>query len=243
MYKPTRTLEGPETFGFNDVISITLKTGSLKESISWFIPPKLNNPIIVYFHGNSGNISNCVYKVEKYIKSGFGVFLVGYSGFGANSGVPTEKNLNENGLAAINHLINIGHNTRKIILYGESLGTAIAIDVAYNLAKSSPALAVILEAPFSSMIEVAKIHYWYLPVNFIILDRYESVSKVSSIKSPLLVLHGDCDKIVPIRLAVELFSKAKEPKYSIWIKGAEHGNLYDFNVSGKVLEFIKNIKS
>ena len=130
---------------------------------------------------------------------------------------------------------NIGDN--NIILYGESLGTAVAVD----LGSKFPFAGIILESPFTSMVELSKIYYPYLPVNLLLKDRYDSINKISKITFPKLVMHGDKDNIVPFSMGKRMFESFSEPKFSYFKSGDDHMMDFDQELLGNIKNFINEL--
>ena len=149
--------------------------------------------------------------------------IISWRGFSGNSGKPTEKNLYNDANQSIKWLNNLGVSDDKIILYGESLGSGVAVELAQNNSFNS----IILESPFTSIAKAAKIYYPYLPINLLLKDRYDSIDKINKIARPILIMHGMKDNIVPHAMGVKLFQKANQPKYSYFPKDDDH--MMDFN--------------
>lgn len=238
LYHPDNVLNAPAAHGIAEVVPVRLTSTSGDSVTSWFRAAGTNKPIIVYFHGNAGHIGDRGSKVRPYLEAGYGMLLVGYRGYGGNPGHPSEQGLYEDASTALDFLKRTGIAPDHWVLYGESLGTAVAVEMAVRYAPSSPVAAVVLEAPFSSMVDAAKSHYPYVPVNMLLRDRYDSISKIEQINSPLFIFHGDADKTVPQKLGKRLFDAAVEPKQATWIEQAGHNNLYDFDADKAVMEFI-----
>ena len=129
--------------------------------------------------------------------------------------------------------------SQEIVLYGESLGSAIGIAIAAELADAGePVAAVVLEAPLSSVREVAAHHYPWVPVRWLLHDRFEAASRVGAIGAPLLIVHGDGDRVVPIRYGKILFDAAPQPKEAVWISGGGHEDLARFDLHRIVFDFL-----
>ena len=238
LYHPDNTLGPPGSHGIAEVVPIKLTSDNGQPVTSWFRAPGTNKPIIIYFHGNAGHIGDRGTKAKSYVDAGYGMLLVGYRGYGGNPGSPTEQGLYADASVALDFLKRTGIAPDHWVLYGESLGTAIAVEMAARLAVSSPVAAVVLEAPFTSMADAAKSHYPFVPVNMLLRDRYDSLSKITQIGSPLLVIHGSADKTVPQLLGKRLFDAAIDPKEAKWIEKAGHNDLYDYDADHEVLAFI-----
>jgi len=202
----------------------------------WYRPPsETDAPVVVVFHGNAGHIGDRVEKLAALEEAGFGLFLVGYRGYGGNPGKPSEDGLSADARSVLDHLTEAGVAADRLVLFGESLGTAVAV----KMASERPVAAVVLEAPPSSIAAVAQAHYWYLPARWLVLDRWDSLSRIDDISAPLMLLHGGQDRVVPQRFGRRLFAAADEPKTAIFEPAADHTNLLSFPaVERQVLAFI-----
>ena len=155
---------------------------------SWFINKNLKKfKTLLIFHGNAGDLSNRIYKLNELNKLDINILLISWRGFSGNKGSPTEKNLYKDAEASIKWLNDKKIDSNNIILYGESLGTGVAVE----MAKDKKFNSIILESPFTSIESSAKIFYPYLPVSLLLKDRYDSISKIKMINSPILILHGE----------------------------------------------------
>tara|TARA_B100001769_G_C22095736_1_gene591148 strand:- start:965 stop:1771 length:807 start_codon:yes stop_codon:yes gene_type:complete len=191
---------------------------------SWFIKKDLKkNKTILFFHGNAGSLINRVHKLNELNKLNVNILLISWRGFSENLGKPSEKNLYHDAKKSVEWLNNIGVDNKNIVLYGESLGTGVATE----LGQENSFAGIILESPFTSIAEAAKIYYPYLPINLILKDRYESIKKIQNINIPILIMHGKKDDIVPFRMGQELFQKANEPKNSYFSENDDH--MMEFN--------------
>ena len=200
---------------------------------SWLIKKDFTKlKTLLIFHGNAGDLSNRIYKLNELNKLDINILLISWRGFSGNEGLPTEENLYEDAEAAIKWLNSKGVENNKIILYGESLGTGVAVEIGKKNIFSS----IILESPFTSMENAAKIYYPYLPVKLLLKDKYNSISKIQAISTPILIMHGKKDDIVPFSMGKELFEKANSPKYSYFTPDDDH--MLEFNE--QILKIIKN---
>jgi fermentation-respiration switch protein FrsA (DUF1100 family) len=211
----------------------------LKEQGLWF-PPDEHMPLIVMFHGNGGSVANRFGRAEKFLARGYGVALVEYRGYGGNPGVPGEDNFMEDARAAIIALHDKGILFKDMVFYGESLGTGVAI----HMATEAPGIkALVLESPYTSIADVAAHRFWYLPVSHLVHDRFDSAALIGSVKTPLLVIHGTADSIIPFENGKQLFSLATMPtKEFVAIQGGEHSNLYDYQADEIIDHFLRKIK-
>ncbi|MEQ8321751.1 MAG: alpha/beta hydrolase [Rhodospirillales bacterium] len=209
---------------------------------SWYLPGKEGMPVIVFFHGNAGTIADRDFKAAPWHAAGYGVWLTGYRGFGSNAGSPTEQGLYADARAAIEQLKREGVDPADMVFYGESLGSGVATNMAYELARSgTPVRNLILEAPFTSMGAAAQFRHPYVPARWLVRDRYDNLSKITQISAPLLVIHGDNDKVLPQQFGRELYAAAKEPKKAMWIDGGGHTDLFDYGVGQAVLDYLDEL--
>ena len=226
-------LDDKVQFSYKEVLIEVNQDIKLK---SWLIEKDLKKyKTLVFFHGNAGNLFNRVHKLNELHKLDINILIISWRGFSGNSGKPTEKNFYQDAQKSIEWLNSKGIESKKIILYGESLGTGVAVELAQKNIFNS----IILESPFTSMAKTAKIYYPYLPVNLLLKDKYDSINKIHKITKPILIMHGMKDDLVPYIMSVELFNKANKPKYSFFPKDDNH--MMDFNdeLLDKIRLFIK----
>ena len=197
----------------------------------------INKKTIIFFHGNAGNLRNRNYKLNELSKFDVNFLIIAYRGFSGNQGKPSEQGLYEDARSALDFLKIKGVKEKNLILYGESLGTAVAIETAQN----KDLAGIILESPFTSMVELAQKYYPFLPVKFLLKDKYETIKKLPKINSPLLVLHGRLDDIVPFAMGKKIFNKANEPKFKYFIDNDDHMVRYDQKLLDVIKKFISDI--
>ncbi|NNG05006.1 MAG: alpha/beta hydrolase [Inquilinus sp.] len=200
----------------------------------WFHPPAGDLPTLVYFHGNAGHHGDRAFAILPYAGRGYGVLLAGYRGYGGNPGRPSEQGLYADGRAALDWLAGQGIAADKVVLYGESLGTGVAVQMATEV----PVAGLVLQSPFTSAVDVGQNAYWFLPVRLLMWDRYDSLAKIGQVAAPLLVLHGESDGVIPSRFGRRLFEAAPEPKAAHFIPGGGHNNLNALGISELVLAFL-----
>lgn len=194
------------------------------ELYGWWVPAEQSNaPTILYLHGNYRNIGNNVEHTLRLHKLGFNVLLPDYRGFGKSSGGrPNEAKVYEDAEAAWQYLLKQrGVQPGQAFIYGHSLGGAIAIDLAAHHSESA---GLITESTFTSMAEMGKLSYAYLPVDWLLNQRFESLKKIAALKIPVLLIHGTWDKTVPVEMAQQLYAAAPQPKILNLIEGGEHNN-------------------
>jgi fermentation-respiration switch protein FrsA (DUF1100 family) len=217
------------------VCEVSVATQDGLALVSWYRPPPPGRPVILYFHGNGGHIGYRAERLRRFVDAGLGVLLLEYRGYGGNPGRPCEHGLYADAAAAIAFLERQKVASARVVLWGESLGAAVAVELA---AGREPA-AVVLEAPFTSLAAVAQIHYPFVPVAMMIRDRFDSLSRIGRIKSPLLVMHGGRDRVVPIRFGRALLAAAPPPKEGWFSPRAEHEDLAAFGALEAAIEFIE----
>ena len=154
-----------------------------------------------------------------------------------NKGKPSEKGLYDDGQSAINWLKNNGLDEKNLILYGESLGTGVAT----HLAQNKNFAGIILETPFTSMIDAAKTFYPYIPVKLLLKDKFENQKKIKNINLPILIMHGEVDQIVPFSMGKKIYEIANEPKYSHFTKYDNHMMEYDEKLILALKSFLKSL--
>ena len=232
LYHPSENNYQNDTIQFNHQ-EIFIKVNDEIKLKSWIINKDLKNfKTLVFFHGNAGDLSNRIYKLNELDKLNINILLISWRGFSGNEGYPTEKNLYEDAEAAIKWLNKKKVSNSQIILYGESLGTGVAVEIASKNNFNS----IILESPFTSIENSAKIYYPYLPVKLLLKDRYDSISKIKMVNSPILIMHGKKDDIVPFSMGIELLDKANNPKHSYFT--SDDGHMMEFNP--RLVNAIKN---
>ena len=192
---------------------------------------------LLMFHGNAGPIENRFYKLNKLSKYNQNILLISWRSYSGNEGSPTEQGLYDDAKSAIKWLQDKGYESKDIIVYGESLGTAVSIEITQN--KNFKGL--ILEAPFTSMVEAAKFHYPFLPVSWMLKDRYMSKDKIMNISTPILLMHAKGDTIVPFWMGEKMYELANEPKINYFIDENEHLVTYDDELMNKMDNFYKLI--
>jgi fermentation-respiration switch protein FrsA (DUF1100 family) len=203
----------------------------------WYHPPAdAREPLIVCFHGNGSDLGSSVEKMRPFIAAGMGLLAVGYRGYSGNPGKPSEDGLSTDARAALDWAAAEGYARERLVYFGESLGTCVAV----KMASERPPSALVLEAPPSSIADVAAAHYWYLPVRPLIRDPWDSLSRIAKVDAPLLVMHGENDRVVPIKFGRKLFAAAAKPKQAIWHAEALHTNILSYpGILDDVLAFIR----
>jgi uncharacterized protein len=232
---PTRTL--PANADLPDVVERVLKTPDGESLIAWYAGAKPGQPTLLYFHGNGGALEIRRERIAKYMSRGRGMFMLAYRGYSGSTGLPSEAANIADAQLAYETLINEGIKPEDIILYGESLGTGVAI----QLAVEKKVRGLVLDSPYTSMIERASQIYWWLPVGLLLRDHYMSRDFIKQVHVPLFVLHGQADNIVPVAMGNEMFSLANEPKEIKTLPGAGHNDHWQFGSFEAINEWIDRL--
>lgn len=204
---------------------------------AWYAPAGPDKPTILYFHGNAGTLGGRGERVLPYLRRGYGLLLAGYRGYGGNPGTPTEAGLYADGRAHLDWLASRGIASDRIVLYGESLGAAIAI----QLATERRVKALVLEAPFASILHSARVRFPLFAYDFLIRDKFANLDKIDRVEAPLFIVHGSEDRVTLMRFGRMLFDKAKEPKAALWPQGAGHNDLSQFGMVEAVTGFLEEL--
>ncbi len=189
----------------------------------WLVRSDSASPVLLFSHGNAGNISHRLDLLRQLRRWGFTVFIYDYRGYGRSEGSPTEAGVYADARAAFDYVSGLpGVDSQRIVAYGRSLGGAVSVDLA---TQRHPA-ALIVESTFSSAPDVAAHLYTFLPARLMLRSQFDSESKIRSIRIPVLVVHGSVDSIIPVALGKKLFDAANPPKEFFEIEGASHNDTH-----------------
>ena len=223
MYFPTPGVPTPAEIGLTGVEPVTVKTTDGIELGGWFVAASGPSPrvTVLIFNGNAGNRSHRGALAAAFQRHGLQVLLVDYRGYGGNPGAPTGSGLAADSRAARAYLAGRPDvDVSRIVYFGESLGTAVAVD----LASEHPPAALVLRSPFTSMADVGQHHYPFLPVRLLLRDRFAAIDQIGRIRVPLLVIAGARDSIVPIEYSQRLYDAAVAPKTLVVLPEADHND-------------------
>jgi len=237
LYHPTENNYSGDQLNVS-VEKIKIMTKDNIELLSWFHNKNITDyKTILFLHGNAGSLENRIHKINHFKDMNVNFLIIAWRGFSGNKGKPTEQGLYEDARSAIRWLISKGVHESNIIIYGESLGTGIATEIAQN----KKFAGIILESPFTSMIDAGKDKYPYLPVRLLLKDKYESDKKIKNINSPILIMHGKVDNIVPFHMGKKIYELANEPKYSYFSEYDDHMMEYNERLLKALKDFISSL--
>ncbi len=237
LYHPT------ENNYFGDKITVSIDKVKIKtkdniELSSWFHNKNINEyKTVLFLHGNAGSLENRIHKINHFKDIDINFLIIAWRGFSGNKGKPTEQGLYEDARSAVRWLKTKGVKENNIIIYGESLGTGVAAEIAQN----KNFAGIILESPFTSMIAAGKDKYPYLPVRLLLKDKYESDKKIKNINIPILIMHGKVDNIVPFHMGKKMYELANEPKYSYFSEYDDHMMEYNQKLLKTLNDFITSL--
>ncbi|MEX1012128.1 MAG: alpha/beta hydrolase [Waddliaceae bacterium] len=228
IYFPVNIKVTPEEYGVPEMVIVELKTDDNLRLMAWYRAAEQGRPTIVYFHGNAGHIGTRAPIVKPFLNEGYGVLLVSYRGYSGNPGTPSEEGFYKDGRAALNFL----RNKRCIVLYGNSIGAAVAVQMATEFKVQT----VILQSPFTTLADVARHHYPLFTFEILIKDQYRSIDIVDKLLPPTLVIYGEEDEINPPDLSRRLYKKLPDPKKILAVPHKGHNDLF---VPEEIMYYIK----
>jgi hypothetical protein len=233
LYFPDRATKSPAKSGLPQAEQIALTASDGEKLVAWFIAPRAGKPVVLYFQGNAGGLDLRVGRFKWLTEDGAGLLALCYRGYGGSTGKPTEDGVIRDAIAAYDYA-RARFDAERIVLFGESLGTAVAT----ALAAGREIGALILDAPFTSAADVGAAAYPFAPVRWLMKDQWRSAERIGSVTAPILVLHGERDRIVPIAFGERLFALAHEPKRFMRFHDGGHVNLDDFGAVEVIKEFL-----
>jgi uncharacterized protein len=206
-----------------DAKEVRFPTTDGLELHAWLVQPAGGREwgAVLVLPGNAGHRGDRAPLAAAIARAGLAVLLVDYRGYGDNPGSPSERGLRRDADAAADFLLASGYPARRLVYFGESLGAGVAVELA---ARRHPA-ALVLRSPFTSLVDMGRLHYPFLPVRLLLRDRFAAIDRIAGVGAPLLVIAGDRDSIVPIGSSRALYDRALEPKRWIEIPGADHNDL------------------
>jgi fermentation-respiration switch protein FrsA (DUF1100 family) len=237
MYFPDSARHPPAQAGLPQAEEITLTSSDGEKLIAWHVPPRGEKPVVLYFQGNGGALDLRAGRFRWLIADGTGLIALNYRGYGGSSGSPSEDGLIRDAAAAYGFAA-ARYDPARIVLWGESLGTAVAI----ALAAEHKVAGLILDAPFTSAADVGAAAYPFAPVRWLIKDPFRSDLRIKRVTAPILVRHGERDWVVPIRFGERLYALANEPKRFLRVPGAGHETLDEHGATEAVRAFLAGLR-
>jgi uncharacterized protein len=232
-YFPDRSRTTPAAAGLPEAEEAVLDSSGGERVIVWHIPPRGEKPVVLYFHGNGGSLRWRVDRFRALAADGTGLVALSYRGYGGSTGRPTETGIIDDALAAYAFAA-ARYPPSRIALWGESLGSGVAVAVAAE----KPVGRIVLESPFTSIADVAAQIYWFFPVRLLIKDPFRSDLRVGKVTAPVLILHGESDTVVPIGFGEKLYALIASPKRFVRFPGAGHNELGDHGALETARQFL-----
>jgi fermentation-respiration switch protein FrsA (DUF1100 family) len=224
LYFPDPLRTAPAEAGLPEVSERIIATPDGEKIVAWYGKARAGEPTLLYFHGNGGSLELRAERIRKYLDRGRGMFMMSYRGYSGSTGLPSEAVNVADAKLAYEALIREGVGPENILLYGESLGSGVAI----QLAAQNKVAGLILDSPYTSIVERAKQLYPWLPVGLLLEDRYDSLRHIRDVHAPLFILHGEADDVIPVDMGRRLFDAANEPKDITTLPGAGHDDHHMF---------------
>ncbi len=212
---------------------IDIATADGETLVAWYTP-RPGAPLVIYLHGDIGNLSETLSRAKGIVDNGFAMLALEYRGYGGSTGVPEEGGLYLDADAAWLKAVELGFPASGIALLGESYGAGVAL----NLAARREVAAVVADGAYSSAADLVADRFWGFPARLIMRDRVRSDRFIRDIRAPLLMVHGETDVIVPIRFARALFESAHEPREFMAVPGRGHLVLADPAVMRRVGDWL-----
>lgn len=223
MYSPDPTYTKPAETGLIGVEEETLVTPDGEKVIVWYSQPAPGQPTLLYIHGNAGTLADRSERVAAYQQLGRGICIMSYRGYSGSTGRPSERANLSDAVMTYDALIAKGLRPEDIIAYGESIGSGIAV----QLAGKRPVAGIILDAPYTSIVDVAELFYPYLPARQMMRDRYETLKHLKHVEAPMLVVHGEQDSIIPVEMGRKVAEQAHGEAEIVTFPDAGHSDHYN----------------
>jgi uncharacterized protein len=230
---PQTERTSPAAAGFPDAEEIIVDTADGARIVLWHVPPKGDRPVVLFFHGNGDILAWRVPRFRALTADGTGLVAVAFRGYAGSSGTPTEQALLQDGATAYGFAA-ARYPAARIVPWGYSLGSGVAVAVA----TTQPVGAVVLEAPYTSTVDVAASAFPLFPVRLLMRDRFHSDRSIAELKAPLLVMHGERDTVIAAAFGRRLYELAPQPKRFVAFETGTHVNLDELGAVGIVHRFL-----
>jgi uncharacterized protein len=238
MYFPDPDRVPPASMGLDGVEEMILQAPDGAKLVAWYAKADPGQPTILYFHGNAGNLASRAERTRRFMAQGLGMFVLSYRGYGGSTGSPSEAANVADAKLAYEALIGAGVAPDDIVLYGESLGSGVAV----QLAAQVPVGGVILDAPYTSIVDVAAEAYPVFPVRLALFDRYETLRHLPDVKAPILIVHGEDDTTIPVRMGRAVHAAANAPKKLVTVPGAGHSDHHLFGSEDEMFRWLGSLQ-
>jgi uncharacterized protein len=236
MYFPDPVRTPPAAAGLPQAEEVTFRSDDGETLLAWHVAPRGDKPVVIYFQGNAEGLKPRVGRFTWLTGDGTGLLALCYRGYGGSTGRPTEDGLIRDARAAYD-FVRARDPGKRIVVFGESLGTGVAVAIAAE----REVAGIILDAPYTSAVEVGAAAYPFAPIRWLIKDKFRSDERIVRVHAPLLVLHGERDMIVPIRFGEKLFNLAHQPKRMVRFPLGGHVNLDDYGAASVIKEFLAEL--
>jgi fermentation-respiration switch protein FrsA (DUF1100 family) len=235
LYVPDTSRPDISVAGIAEARALTVHTKDGLDLLAWLADPAGDaQPVVLYLHGNGGNIGHRAARFVRLTRLGWGVLLLEYRGYGGNPGAPTEAGLYQDARAGYDALRALGIPGHRIVLWGESLGTGVAV----RLATEVQVGAVLLESPYSSITAVAQKQFPLVPVSLLLRDRFDLIGRIGAVHVPVLVMTGGRDEVIPPAMGKAVFAAANEPKVFWLAPDAGHNDMAEAGAFGAARSFV-----
>lgn len=234
---PTKLRTTPMAAGFALAEEHVLTTTDGERVIIWHVAPRSDHSVVIYFPGNGDTLAGSSARFEEITSDGTGLVALSYRGYAGSSGQPSEQGLLQDAAAAYAFTASL-YDRRRIVLWGFSLGSGVAVALAAEHAVGG----LILEAPYTSIADIAAQAFQWLPARYLIRDTFHSDARIAAVNAPLLVMHGGRDGTIPIAYGERLFALARQPKQFVRFDEGGHDNLEQFGAIETARHFIGTLK-
>jgi len=234
---PTTTRTSPVAARFPEAEEHVLTTVDGARVIVWHVAARAGHPVVLYFPGNGDILAGCVGRFRELIADGSGLVALSYRGYAGSNGRPSEPALLRDAAAAYAFAAAL-YPADRLVAWGFSLGTGVAV----SLAADHPLRGLVLEAPYTSIADVAAVHFSWLPVRYLLKDGFYSDRRIVRVATPLLVMHGERDRTIPIALGERLFALGREPKQFVRFPEGGHDDLANYGAIETARHFVGALK-
>jgi uncharacterized protein len=238
LFFPTAGHILPQSAGLGAAREVKLTTSDGETVIAWYVPPREGSPLVIYFHGNAEILAANVPRHRNLVADGTGLIALSYRGYAGSSGRPSERGLHRDAQAAYAFAA-AQVPTDRIVMWGHSLGSGVAV----RLASSRPIAGLILEAPFTSVADIAAMRFWFAPVRLLIKDPFYSDRYIGDVTAPVLVLHGGRDDVIPIAVGERLYDLVRAPKRFVRFPEGGHCDLDACGALAVVRDFLASLRA